>query len=120
MHELGVVFSIMDSVEKTAAGSGVDHVSKVVLDLGEVTTVIPSYLTDCWKWAVKKSPLLESADLEIRRVPAITYCESCGSEYETVKHGKTCPNCGSTDTWLLQGNEFMIREIEVTINNEKE
>lgn len=119
MHELGVVFSIMDRVEKAAAQNEVDQVSKVVLDLGEVTTVIPSYLTDCWKWAVRKSPLLTSADLEIRRIPAITFCENCGNEYETVTYGKTCPNCGSTNTWLLQGNEFMIREIEVPAENEK-
>ena len=47
MHELGVTFSIMDSLEDVAKTNKVDHISKVVLELGEVSTVIPEYLTDC-------------------------------------------------------------------------
>ena len=26
---------------------------------------------------------------------------------------KRCPRCGSEDTWLIQGNEFIIKEIAV-------
>ena len=47
MHELGVTFSIMDNLEDVAKKNNVDHISKVVLELGEVSTVIPEYLTDC-------------------------------------------------------------------------
>ena len=52
MHELGVVFHIMDTVERTAVENGAEGISKVVLELGEVSTVIESYLQNCWKWAV--------------------------------------------------------------------
>lgn len=31
----------------------------------------------------------------------------------TVAHGKTCPYCGGGNTFLIQGNEFNIKEIEV-------
>ncbi|MDY3096003.1 MAG: hydrogenase maturation nickel metallochaperone HypA, partial [Eubacteriales bacterium] len=34
-------------------------------------------------------------------------------EYETVKYGKICPYCKSERTYLLRGNEVMIREIVV-------
>ena len=30
----------------------------------------------------------------------------------TVEHGKICPYCGSEHTYLQQGNEFNIKEIE--------
>ena len=53
MHELGVVFSIIKTVEEVAAENDVTEVSAVKLHLGEVSTVIPEYLTDCWNWAVK-------------------------------------------------------------------
>ena len=43
MHELGVVFHIMDSLEKVAAENEVEGISKVVLELGEVSTVIESH-----------------------------------------------------------------------------
>ena len=57
MHELGVTFHIMDHLEKVAAENEVTKITKVTLELGEVSTVIESYLTNCWKWAAKKRPL---------------------------------------------------------------
>ena len=44
MHELGVTFHIMDQLEKVAQENDVERVRKVVLELGEVSTVIESYL----------------------------------------------------------------------------
>lgn len=113
MHELGVVFHIMDSLEKVADENEVEGISKVVLELGEVSTVIESYLHNCWKWAAKKRTLFAEAELIVETLPAVTYCEGCGQTYPTVEHGKICPYCHSPDTWLLQGNEFNIKEIEV-------
>lgn len=113
MHELGVVFHIMDNLEKVAEENQVQGISKVVLELGEVSTVIESYLQNCWKWAVKKRELFADAQLVVEQLPALTYCEGCGQTYPTVQYGKICPHCKSPDTWLLQGNEFNIKEIEV-------
>ena len=113
MHELGVVFHVIKDLEKVAAENAVEKINKVTLQLGEVSTVIPHYLTDCWKWASAKTELLNGAELIIEPIPAVTYCEDCGREYGTVEHGKICPHCGSEHTYLLRGNEFMIKEIEV-------
>ncbi len=113
MHELGVVFHIIDDLEKVAAENQVRRINRVTLQLGEVTTVIPHYLTDCWKWASAKNDLVRGAELVIEPIEAVTYCENCGREYPTVVHGRTCPHCGSDRTYLLRGNEFMIKEIEV-------
>lgn len=113
MHELGVTFHIMDSLEKVAVENNVESITKVTLELGEVSTVIESYFTNCWKWAAKKRPLFSNAELIIEKLPAITYCEACGQTYPTVEYGKICPYCKSSKTYLLQGNEFNIKEIEV-------
>ena len=50
MHELGVTFHIMDHLEKVAKENEVEKIRKVVLELGEVSTVIESYLQNCWTW----------------------------------------------------------------------
>ena len=44
MHELGVVFHIADSVVKIAQDNQAQHVRRVTLQIGEVSTVIPDYL----------------------------------------------------------------------------
>lgn len=113
MHELGVTFHIMDHVEKVAEANNVSCIHKVTLELGEVSTVIESYLQNCWKWAVQKRPMFQGCELVVETLPAVTYCQDCEQTYPTVKYGKTCPHCGSENTFLLQGNEFIIREIEV-------
>ena len=113
MHELGVVFSVIKQVEAISAENAVQKVGKVVLELGEVSTVIPAYLADCWKWAVKRTQRMQEAELEIQTIKAVTCCEACGKEYPTVQHGKICPYYGSEETYLLRGNEFIIKEIEV-------
>lgn len=113
MHELGVTFHIMDHVERVAEENDVIRVNKVALELGEVSTVIESYLHSCWKWAAAKRPLFTDCELEVEMIPAVTFCEDCGKTYGTVAHGKTCPYCGGGNTFLIQGNEFNIKEIEV-------
>ena len=40
-------------------------------------------------------------------------CEDCKKEYPTVEYGKTCPYCGSEHTYLIRGNEVLIKEIAV-------
>ena len=114
MHELGIVFYIIRDVKEAAEQNGVEHVSAVVMNIGEVSTIVPEYLTDCWRWAADKEEMLRGCELRILTVPAVTHCDSCGEQYPTVKFGKKCPHCGSDKTWLLQGNEVEIKEIEVT------
>ena len=111
MHELGVVFHIIDDVTEVGRENNLTNIQSVTLQLGTVSTVIPDYLKDCWKWAVDRTELLKGADLIIEPIEAITYCEDCKSTYYTIKHGKICPSCGSKNTYLLQGTEFMIKEI---------
>ena len=116
MHELGIVFYIIRDVKKAAEENRVERVSAVVMNIGEVSTVVPEYLTDCWRWAADREDLLRGCELRINIIPAVTYCGACGGEYETVPHGRTCPRCGSANTWLLRGNEVEIKEIEVPNN----
>ena len=112
MHELGVVFHVIKSVNKIAAENNVAKVTAVTIELGEVSTVIPEYLQDCWKWAAAKSELLPGAVLTVETIPAVTVCEDCGQQYPTVQFGRTCPHCQSARTHLLQGHEMLIKEIE--------
>ena len=85
MHELGVVFKIIDDLKEVAAENDLSRIDSVTIRLGEVSTVIPEYLQDCWKWACRRTPLVEDARLEIETIPAVTYCEDCRQTYPTVR-----------------------------------
>lgn len=120
MHELGIVFHIIRSVEDVARQNNVRRVTAVTLELGEVSGVLEDYLQDCWNWAVSKSDLMRGARLQVAVIHAKTLCEDCGMVYPTVAHGRTCPGCGSGHTHLIQGNETMIRDITVPQEEEPE
>lgn len=113
MHELGIVFHVIDMVEKAASENQAASVASVTLELGEVSGVIPHELSSCWNWAVKKTERMREAALAIETIPAVTFCEGCGQTYPTVPQGKTCPHCGSGETWLRQGNEIQLKEIAI-------
>jgi len=51
MHELGIVFHIIDSIEEVGRQNKLRRVSTVTLELGEVSGVVHTYLEDCWHWA---------------------------------------------------------------------
>ncbi len=112
MHELGIVFHLIDMVEDLGKENDLTHVGSVTLTLGEVSGVVPEYLQDCWKWAVAKTDIMKECELKIDPVDAVTLCNSCKKEYPTVEYGKTCPYCQSEDTYLLRGQEMELKEIE--------
>ena len=113
MHELGVVFHCIKEVNQIAAENNVKRVRAVTVQLGEVSTVVPELFEDCWNWAVKREEALRDCKLILEPIAAVTHCEACGKDYATVRYGKTCPHCGSERTFLLTGNELIIKQIEV-------
>ena len=112
MHELGTVFYVIKQVEQLCVENNLSTVGGVTLEIGEVSGIIPRYLSDFWLYARKKSELLKEAELKIETLPAVTFCQDCKQTYPTVEYGKECPNCRSFNTFLVTGNEYNIKEIE--------
>ena len=58
MHELGVVFHIADLVGNVAKENKAEKIKKVVMQIGEVSTVVNDQLIDCWNWNANRTELL--------------------------------------------------------------
>lgn len=112
MHELGIVFHIIRSINSVAKANNIKKIKKVTLQIGEVSSVIPEYLMDCYKWAIQKEEILNESSLEIEVIEGINHCNECGMDYKATVFGRICPNCHSEDTVLLSGNETNIKSIE--------
>ncbi|MCD8285762.1 MAG: hydrogenase maturation nickel metallochaperone HypA, partial [Clostridia bacterium] len=113
MHELGIVMHVVDSIESTAKELGVEKVTKLRMEVGEVSTVVPELFTDAFDWAKKRTQYMQECDLELIIIQGISYCRACRKTYETTKYAKQCPFCGSYDTYLVTGNEITIKDIQV-------
>ena len=112
MHELGTIHYVIDTVEKLAVENELTRVASVTLEVGEVSGIIPRFLTDYWEYAKKRTTYLQEAELKIETIKAVTYCQACGKTYPTVQYAKICPYCQSDNTFLVTGNEYVIKEIE--------
>ena len=112
MHELGTIYYVIETVEKLVAENDLKEVASITLEVGEVSGIIPEYLTDFWLYARKKTELFQETELKIEPIHAVTYCQACGKTYPTIPQGKICPHCGSGNTFLITGNEYNIKEIE--------
>ena len=112
MHEMGIIVHLAKTLDKLAEDNGLSRIGSVTVQVGEVSGIMTDLFTEAWDYFTRKSPVLNGSELRLETIPAVTYCDGCGKNYETVKYGRTCPHCGSTETWLIQGNECIIKEIE--------
>mgnify|MGYP000149252144 FL=1 len=78
MHELGIIVHVMRTVEEVAAENNLTEIRSVTCEIGEVSGVVPEYMTDCWGYARSRSELLKDSELKIEIIPGVTMCEDCG------------------------------------------
>lgn len=64
MHELGIVLNVIDRVEEIAKENKVKKVTKLTLEIGEVSSIVPSYFSDCFEWAKKKTDYMKDTELK--------------------------------------------------------
>ncbi len=88
------------------------QVGSITLEVGEVSGIIPEYLTDFWQYARAKTEHFKDTELKIEKLEAVTYCQDCKQTYPTMVYKKVCPYCQSENTFLVTGNEYIIKEIE--------
>ena len=119
MHEMGIVTHLAKSLTEMAEENKVTKYGSVTLEVGEVSGIMTDYFVDCWDYFKVKYPLLLECELKLETIPAVTFCESCKQEYETVKHGRICPYCGSEETYLVKGDECVIKEVEAETEEQK-
>jgi len=110
VHELGVVIEIVKTVEEFAKANGVTKVDTIVLQIGELSSIIPKYIEECFPAAVDGTSLGETK-LRIEVLPANALCKRCGKAFPVLPNKGLCPHCGGKDIELLNGKEFMIKEI---------
>ena len=110
MHELGIMIEIIKSVENIAKQNNVTQVDTLVLQIGELASVVPEYIMQCYPVAVDGT-LLQNTKLKIETLPGNGICKKCNKVFNILENKKACPHCGSNSWDLLGGKEFLIKEI---------
>ena len=110
MHELGIVFNIVKTVETIVEQNQLSQVDRLVLQIGELSTVVPKYIEACFPAAVDGT-FMEETTLEIEILPGNGRCKHCSQVFNIIKNRGFCPCCEQREWELLCGKEFLIKEI---------
>jgi hydrogenase nickel incorporation protein HypA/HybF len=110
LHELGIMFNVIRTVETFAQQNGVEKIDTLVLLVGELSPVVPHYLEACYPAAVDGT-LLQETKLRIEIMPGNALCKPCNLVFNLLENHKVCPQCGMAEWEILSGQEFMIKEI---------
>lgn len=110
LHELGIMYHVVNQVEKIARQNRLTEIEALVLQIGELSSVVPQFIRACYP-AAADGTLLQKALLEIEILPANALCRGCGKVYHLPLGSRKCPHCENPDYELLCGREFNIKEI---------
>ncbi len=112
MHEASVMNRIVTIATRHARKGGARKVTKLVLQIGQLSDVIPDALRLVYQMCTEKTAL-DGAVLEIEPIPAIGKCGECSNEYNLVECEFKCPKCNGEKWEMLSGRELLIKELEV-------
>lgn len=112
MHELGLLDAVIKTVDGIMAGeSDVKGVSRITLEVGKLSGVIPRYLYDCWE-AVRDGTKYAETALNVITVPGKASCGDCGAVFAVDSADLRCPECGGSKLTPISGRDMTISEIE--------
>jgi len=110
LHELGVIIKVIKTVENFVEKNQLTKVDTIVLQIGELSSMIPKYIEACYPAAVDGTAL-EETKLEIEIILGNGVCKKCHTVFNIIKNDTICPNCQKKDWDIISGKEFMIKEI---------
>lgn len=113
MHELGLCDALLRMVKDVAAKEELSHVEKITLEIGELSGVVPAYMSDCWS-AVIDGTDYQGTELAIETVPGIARCLDCEEEFRVDLKSLRCPFCQSDKLMPISGQDMTLKEIEAS------
>lgn len=112
MHELSLVCSICDVINKKVIECGANRVMQVKIIAGELSGIEDQTMKGCFELISEATPA-EGAELIIERIPIKVRCRMCGNEYETGIPFSKCTKCRNESIEIITGTELYIDSIAV-------
>ena len=107
MHEIGVVRQMCKTVMEFAAENQIQSISEIVVEIGELSLIIPKYVEDVYPLVVEDT-MLKDTKLIIEEIPGLAECDECDEIFNVVEHKGYCPNCGSFEKTVLTGSSNLL------------
>ncbi|MDA8064121.1 MAG: hydrogenase maturation nickel metallochaperone HypA [Thermaerobacter sp.] len=111
MHEASLAQAVLERIEEAATTQGAVRVVRIVLEVGELSGVVPEALELALRCLAPGTPA-QGAEIVLVRSPARARCAACGERFHPSWLPCACPRCASPAAVLEAGQELLIREVE--------
>lgn len=107
---MNIMIDVVDHVKALAEAQNIHKVQAIVLEIGELSSVVPLFLYEYYPNIVENIDCLADSELIIEKTPGEARCTSCGTVYNVIACNSYCPACGEFGKEILRGREFVIKE----------
>jgi hydrogenase nickel incorporation protein HypA/HybF len=121
MHEFSFAYNIFKVAEATAIKNNAKKITEVLLEIGELTLIVPELLQRSFEMATKGS-IAEGAKLTIEITPGKVRCRDCNknSVVSLTKDAQLtglqlfkCSHCDSSNTEIIEGKKANVKNIKI-------
>ncbi|HUX58469.1 MAG TPA: hydrogenase maturation nickel metallochaperone HypA [Bacteroidales bacterium] len=112
MHELSIVQNIIKIVAIEAKNSGVERVTEVNLEIGQLSGIEFSSLEFAFK-NLSPGSVIEGAEIYIEKPGGTARCSKCGNEFSIDTFLGSCNLCNSFDLEIIRGKELRVKSITI-------
>lgn len=112
MHELPVTENILEISLKYAKEADASQITNIYLVIGQMASIVDDSIQFYWD-IVSKGTIAEKAHLHFNRIPTKFECSRCKHQYLYNGDDFECPNCGSIEVKLIDGDQFYLEAIDV-------
>ncbi|HKI70576.1 MAG TPA: hydrogenase maturation nickel metallochaperone HypA [Verrucomicrobiae bacterium] len=113
MHEVHLVRTIVDTVEKQAAAQKAKSVKRVKIRFNSLTSHSADHVQFSFDIVKKDSQLMKDAILELNEVEPLLHCNKCGHRFNGHHLPDVCPNCGAVDVKAVNSTDMVLESFEV-------
>ena len=114
MHELSLMTSLMELIEREADRAGATRVQRVVVRVGSLSGVVPEFLESAFEY-MNEGTAAQGAVFEVVSDPAQGRCPKCGHAYEMVEVVVECPSCGAVGVEVEGGQDVVLERLEIEV-----
>lgn len=112
MHELTLAESAVGIAVRAAENAAAKRITRIRLSIGALAHIDADAMQYCCEM-VSRGTLADGAAIAIDRTPGIAQCHGCGKQIELSKVGDPCPQCGSFQLEVTDGDQMQVVDIGV-------
>lgn len=110
MHEISIVYSIVNTCNNEISSINKEKITAVYLQIGKLSGIEIPALHFAWDLATKNTAL-EDAEVIIEEPNGKANCSECNTLFDMEHLYDNCPNCKSPFKIIVSGKEFKIKKI---------